>query len=227
MAFETPPPPGWAQDKLSESIETARHNTFATFVNLGRVWLRLQDVDKTFRTAIDNLHHARSWFAGFFLLRTHASYLGAVRLSVSGQVPEAYMVLRGCLENSLYGLDFHEHPESRETWLRRHDDGASRERVRNEFRIGAMLELLGSRDGSLGGIVSTLYDRTIDFGAHPNDTALFTNMRQTDEERAVRFVFGPQSSQKTAAKRDRCEDERLELIRITICARGWKPGWVK
>lgn len=157
-------PPGWGHDNLSEFIEMARRNTFATFVQARPVWDRLNMIDSLFRRTIDAMNNSRAWFAGFFLLRSHASYLGGVRISVSGQLPEAYMVLRGCLESALYGLFIHENPGLRQVWLRRHESEEAKNRVKAEFRIGPMLDLLDARDVATGRPARELYERTINYG---------------------------------------------------------------
>jgi hypothetical protein len=180
-------PPGWGSDSLADFIDTARHNIFATFTNLGAVYSLLLKVDQTYRKVIDNLSNSPDWFAGFFLLKAHASYLGALRLSLSGQTPEAYMVLRGCLESSLYGLRIHQNPESGETWLRRHDDDESNARVRTEFRISNILESLESVDRRIYAVAKYLYKLTIDYGAHPNERALTSNLTQTNTESYLQF----------------------------------------
>jgi len=193
------PPPGWGHDRLSEFIELARRNTFATFVQATPVWKRLTMIDALFRRAIDALNNSRAWFAGFFLLRSHASYLGGVRLSTSGQLGEAYMVFRGCLENALYGLFIHEHPDLRSVWLRRHEDEASKQRVRDEFKIGLMFDLLDTKETTTGGVARSLYDRTIDCGAHPNEMALTSVLRQTESPESVRFDVNYLSDASTPA----------------------------
>jgi len=193
------PPPGWGRDDLSAFVETARRNTFATFVQARQVWALLGRIDAALRRAIEGMHNARAWFEGFFLLRAHAAYLGAARLSTSGQLPEAYMILRGCLENALYGLFTHENPGLGEVWLRRHDDAASRQRVRDEFKIGRMMDLLEARDPGTGRAARDLYERTIDFGAHPNELALTSVLRLTWGEGAVRFDLNYLSDNSTPA----------------------------
>jgi len=124
------------QDKLSAFIDGARRNTFATFANLRGIYTLLEEINEAFFKFNENLLNPSDPFAAFFSLKAHSSYLGSVRLSTSGQLPEAYMVLRGCLENSLYGFYFHRKPESGKTWLRRHEDEESRRRVRDEFKAG-------------------------------------------------------------------------------------------
>ena len=180
-------PKNWGQDKVSNFIETAQKNTFATFDNLKDVFKFFEDIDESFRRIIDNIDNARDWFPAFFLLRAHSSYLGAVRLSTSGQLPEAYMILRGCLENSLYGFYLFKKPKSVEVWLNRHDDEVAKKKVRTEFKIGPMLKLLSSNDSKLGTVASGLYERTIDYRAHPNAWALLTNLTKKKNDDSIKF----------------------------------------
>jgi hypothetical protein len=108
--------------------------------------------------------------------------LGAVRLALSGQVPEAFMVLRGCLENALYGFYVTRKSLSQEIWLRRHDDEESKKKVRREFKISNLLKLLGKDDKKLRDTVSDLYEKTIDFGGHPNEKAFFSVVKKSVNE---------------------------------------------
>jgi hypothetical protein len=50
------------------------------------IWNLLEQIDGTFRRAIDGMHNAKAWFESFFLLRAHAAYLGGVRFSASAQL---------------------------------------------------------------------------------------------------------------------------------------------
>ena len=182
-----PDPPGWGDDKLSEFLETAHHNTFATFVKTKRIFIHLRDIDRVFRIAIDNLHNSPDWFIIFFFLRSHAAYLGAVRLAVAGQLPEAYMLLRGSIENALYGLYIYKNPKTKEVWLRRHESDASKKKAKSEFQIGPMLSLSESLDKKTGLIVRELYERTIDYGGHPNERAILSNLKQTKGSDVIQF----------------------------------------
>jgi hypothetical protein len=180
-------PPNWGNDSLSNFIEIALHNTFATFSNRKAQYALLAKIDKLFHLVRENLYNTREWFPAFFLLKAHSAYLGGARLGLSGQVPEAYMLLRGCLENSLYGLYFSRNSASRETWLRRHDDEKSKKQVRKEFAISALMRFLESVDPKVHGVVSSLYQLTIDFGAHPNERALTSTLQQSESEDLIRF----------------------------------------
>lgn len=197
------PPDGWASDPLSAFIETARQGTFATFANLKGSYNRLRDIDRLFVRATENLHGLRDdadLLPATFLLRAHSSYRGACRLALSGQLPEAHMVLRGCLENCLYGLFLHAYPEKAETWLRRSDDEASKRKVKAEFQIGPMFTLLESKDAVTGRAVRGLYEQTIDFGAHPNEFALTSNARAESAGATKRFEVSYLTGDSTAMR---------------------------
>lgn len=182
-----PPPPNWEVAEIAKFIDAARANEFATFANLQGEVARLSDIDIAYRKAIDGLNHSKDWFAGFFVLRAHSNFLAACRLSWSGQIPESYAVLRSCLENALYGLYLARNPDSRETWLRRHDDDAAKKKVKDEFKIGTMLELATTVDGTEGPIARKLYERTIDYGAHPNELALMQTLQINEKAEHVEF----------------------------------------
>ncbi len=181
-------PQQWGKDPLSQFIDDACHNTYATFANLKPEFTRLKAIHSTFQRMVENLLNTPDWFAGFFLMRAHSAYLAGARLSLSGQVTEAYMVLRGCLENSLYGLHFSNYPDTREVWLRRNDDEDSKRRCKNEFTSGNVLKTLESRDTKLHKIAKKLYETTIDCGAHPNELGLLSMMRKALDEHKIDFM---------------------------------------
>ena len=166
------PPPYWGSDELSNFLEVAQRNAFGTFVQLRPSFAKLVAIDAFYRRLIDNLNHTRDWFTAFFVLRAHSSFLSASRLAVSGQIPETYVLLRAVLENGLYGFYIAVRPELREVWLRRHDDAGSMRAVKQQFKISAMFERLTLVSPQVADITKTLYDRTIDSGAHPNEQAL-------------------------------------------------------
>jgi hypothetical protein len=180
-------PPKLGEDPLSEFIKKSTENTFATYVNLKAEYKLLEYIDKHYRVLIENLPDTPERFGGFFFLRTHSSFLGGARLSLSGQIPEAFMVLRGCLENALYGLYLGKNPDSRETWLRRHDDEETYRKNKNEFQIRRLLDFLMEVDKELYRSTNVLYERTIDYGAHPNERAISSNLSRTKEEGSIEF----------------------------------------
>jgi len=169
-------PPNWGNDPLSDFIRSAYENAFATFVNMKSDYERLRNIDGKFRKAIDYLYNTPDWFSGFFLLRSHSSYLGAVRLSMSAQVYETHMVLRGCLESALYGFFVAKDAEAKETWINRHESEQTLKLMKKTFQMRPILSLLNKTDERVYDAIQELYDRTIDYGAHPNPHGVLGNL---------------------------------------------------
>ena len=235
-----PPPPNWEANEISRFFDAARANEFATFANQTGEIARLSSIDLGYRKAIAGVDHSNDWFAGFFLLRAHSNFLAACRLCWSAQIPESYALLRSCLENALYGLYLAKHPESRETWLRRHDDAASKQRVKDEFKIGAMLKLTAEMDATEGDVAKALYDRTIDSGAHPNERALMQTLQITESADKIEFKsnyldqdsVALRAALKTTAQVGVCAlslfrviyPERFDIMGVTDLLRDVKVG---
>jgi dsDNA-binding SOS-regulon protein len=103
-------------------------------------------------------------------------------------VPEAYALLRLVLENTLYGYYFSKKPASREIWLNRHESEELKRKVREEFKIRNLLNVLKDSDPDLGKAIEILYERVIDYGAHPNERALTHNLKLTSDEEKHEFL---------------------------------------
>lgn len=169
-------PPRWGDDRLSSFVDQAFKNSLASFVQKHARFAVLERVDQNFLRIGENLINPPDLFGALLLLRAHSAFRGACRLSMSGQVPDAFPILRACLEYSLYALHINTTPALGEVWLRRHDDAASLRRVRQEFTNAAVMATLRNRDANLFPIIDQLYERSIDFGAHPNERAITGSM---------------------------------------------------
>jgi hypothetical protein len=194
MNIEQQKPANWGTDCLSQFIDDAVINTYSTFLNLKLEYNILNRIHIIYKIIADSLKindvkNISEWFSSFFLIRSHSAYLAAVRLSLSAQVPESYMVLRGCLENALYGIYFSRNQELSKIWLQRHKSEEFKKRVRNEFTSGKLLKFLESIDKDNYIIASELYDKTIDCGAHPNPRSLFQTMDIGKENDSVSIDY--------------------------------------
>lgn len=176
------PPTDWGSDPIAEFMDLLRSNTFATFENCRQHYDRLVAINGVYTRLIDHLDDANAWFKSLFLLNAHACYLGAIQLSCGGQLPQSHMVLRGCIENSLYGFFFHIHPEKEKIWESRQDTPENARMVRAEFKIGAIMKQFGKTDESIGPVVTELYNMTIDLGAHPNVWGLYPHLDLPDDD---------------------------------------------
>lgn len=185
----TKPPSGWGQDSLSEFLEAANHNTFGVFV-LYKDWFSLlQGIDSTFDRFTEHLLNPSAFVESFLFLRAHYAYRGAIRLAVSGQLPEAYCIFRVCLEYSLYGFFLYKHPELVEVWLSRNESKTHKRKVQNEFRLSRMLAELEKEQPAIGKIARFLYEYAIDVGAHPNPKAVTFSLETTHKEDRLSFFL--------------------------------------
>lgn len=196
-------PEGWGLDRITHFIEAARQNEIASFHGHREIFEKLLALNERFWTTRRNLtlhmaevintkHSGKSfdqlkldpedWLELYFFMRAHASFLGAVRLGLSAQCPEAYTLLRGVIENAQYAFYVSTDDSLKRTWLDRHKDEASRKEVRKKFGTTKIGEALETKDPALAARVSDLYDETIDLGAHPNVKAFLANAIQTNSK---------------------------------------------
>ncbi len=165
------------EDQLSKFLESAHYNTIATYSNLRPHYKLLAGIDNLYYCLLENNNKTPELVSCLLLFRTHSSFRGAVHLCLAGQIPEAYMVLRGSLESALYGFYMNRNISLQETWLRRHDDNECRIRVRKEFKINNILRKLHSIDDKIHDIAKSLYNWTIDYGAHPNERVVTSQIK--------------------------------------------------
>jgi len=176
-------PPHWSDDSLSEFLKCAFDNTLATFVHKTEAFELLKQVDDCFMIIGSNLNNPTNLVCGILLLRSHSAFRAGCRLAMSGQAADAFPSLRACLEFALYAI--HIQRKSLSTvWLNRHENADSHKKSKSEFQMTKVMGSLQSKSIAQHKIIKELYERTIDFGAHPNERSVTSNMTiEGDEKR--------------------------------------------
>ena len=174
-------PPGWGDDALSEHMGNAISNARAIFACMKPQYERLACVDRSFLTICNNLsnnlsNQVVSWSSLLLMVRARFGYRAACLLIISGQITESFPILRACLEYSLYALHISKNKVALEAWLKRDRDDASKKAMLSEFRMQELQSTLKTIDPKLSRGVQILYERCIDFGAHPNPMAVASNL---------------------------------------------------
>ena len=95
------------------------------------------------------------------------------------------MLLRGCIENAIYGFYVWKKPELKTIWLKRNDSAANKEAVKDKFTVSKIMKTLGTADSGLRDEIAQMYDETIDQGAHPNVKAFLAHGVQKNEDGAL------------------------------------------
>ena len=185
-------PLGWGDDKLSEFLEAVRSQQFATFANdVGGFYSVIREVDLCFVKITENLTNPKNLLAAVLLVRSHAAYRAACGTAMGTQLPETFVLLRSCLEYAAYGLHLNANSSFGETWLKRHDDAAALRAMKKAF-LGVEVEhTILATDKELARIYKDLYERTIDFGGHPNLRGVISNMllNEAPDKRQLQPIY--------------------------------------
>lgn len=212
-------PAGWGGDSLSEFISLVQGNCLGTFSHFKQEYARLTGLDKLFFKFLENLHQTESPTNFFLLGRAHGSFRASCVLTLGCQIYDAYATMRACLESALYAFFMHQHPEHQRTWIDRRQSPEATRLVRNTFVIKTMLTELAAMDSKLGDVVSELYEKTIEYGAHPNvDGVLISSeIQQTDDKVVISAEYTTSNERKISATVRDCS-------RLAACALhlGWK-----
>ena len=180
------PPTGWGNDEITQFLEHARNNSFATFANLKGEYQTLAEVSACFYELSRNLDDHEEVFVGWFVLQSLSAYLAGISCALSGQGPESCALLRLALEHSLYGFHFAGNDAALEVWLRRHDSADAKAKVK-KLQIKRMIDAIGERLPREAQIIRDAYDSLIDSGAHPNEKALSRRLALQSDDKSFRF----------------------------------------
>lgn len=86
---------------------------------------------------------------------------------------DSFPLQRLCLESAGYARLIAASPQLSEIWLKRDENP---QELKTNFTNRAVSEAISADDARLGKIYQDLYERSIDFGAHPNEKGVLTNV---------------------------------------------------
>ncbi len=140
----------------------------------------IETIDGCFVRAGENLRNPVSEVGALLFLRCQYAFKTAAGLALAGQVTEAFVMLRSVLEYAGYALLIHENLDLQNVWLGRHVSPTSKKPQQDAFQISKVKLVVKAHDTKLGEIFNEHYERTIDFGGHPNPHAVFGAMRMDE-----------------------------------------------
>jgi hypothetical protein len=191
-----PEPPNWGNDSLSQFFKEADRNARVAAANYPSVFESLQRVDSAFHRAAEIVEKDSEWtrlVPRFLLIRTHSSFLAAIRAGMSGQIGEAFVLLRAVIEQSWYALHMATGPEAElrtDIWLMRNESSAATGKCKAEFTVKNVRSTHEGLDLAAAAELQQLYEKLIDYGAHPNQMGVFTSIKSHESETAVGFQVG-------------------------------------
>lgn len=187
-AQQIPSPPGWGKDSLSEFLELAQRNRYATFANKSEWYQKLSKLDDCFLRVGKGWINPPDLVTPLLYQRAHSAFRAAAGLAMSGQVTDLYPQIRACLEYAAYGLHIGENPASVDIWLARHSGAAGMKAVKTEFTVANVRESISKRDRHSAEVFDILYQRAIDFGGHPNERSVSGSMAMNEMEDRMEFL---------------------------------------
>jgi hypothetical protein len=148
-------------------------------------------IDACFVRAGENLINPEPEMTGVLLLRCQHAFKAGAAMALAGQAADVFPVLRSVLEYAGYCLVISETPALENVFILRHAGGAAMKMQRDAFQIKAVKGAICRHcTTALTTLYDDLYQRTIDFGAHPNPHAVFSITSMEEKEGQVaRTVF--------------------------------------
>lgn len=153
---------------LQKFLETVHSNQKANRVNFSRWYQTIERMDDCFVQAGKHLINPKPLMTASLLLRCQYAFKTTAGLALAGQVVEAFVMQRSVLEYAGYCLTIYETPALEEVFLNRHIGKEEMTAQRKTFQIGPVRTSIGHNDAKLAEHFDLFYQRSIDFGAHPN-----------------------------------------------------------
>lgn len=173
------------EDDLPEFFDRARHNQGVNKSAYAAWYQRIARVNNCFVYGGKNLVNPRPAISGMLFLRSQYAYKTACGLGLAGQCAEAFALVRSCLEYAGYALTIFDEPSLEGVFAQRHLDAASKGRMVRSFRISELKKVISKYDRKLSQVFDDMYNRSVDFGGHPNPHGAFRMMDVMPDDKAM------------------------------------------
>lgn len=188
MAPFPPPPQDWGQDELTKFIDVAHLNQYATFDHKRPSVAKLVAIDAALFKVGTHMLNPSDLLSPLLMYRSHSAFRAACRMALSTQNVDTYPLIRSCLEYAGYARLIHDNHELGIAWLNRHNDEESLKHIRNAFTHSSVRARIEKDDAKLAQNYEELYQRAIDFGAHPNERGITGSLTITKGEDRTHFT---------------------------------------
>jgi hypothetical protein len=185
------------ETSLQHFLDTVHANQNANRINFAH-WYQIIDlIDVCFVRAGKNLINPKPVITGNLLLRCQYAFKTAAGLALAGQMVEAFVMQRSVLEYAGYCLKIYDTPALEDVFLSRHVGTKEMKAQREAFQIGPVRNAIERYDAMLAGHFNLLYQRSVNFGAHPNPHAIIgiTALDERGNETGVMVVAISNDSQ--------------------------------
>lgn len=172
----------WGEDNLTQFFDMADRNRRANREKYAYWYGKIARIDAALVLAGKNLSHGKPVMVGPLLNRCQYALKTATGLALAGQVVECFVLLRSALEYAAYGLTIFEQPALEEIFVNRHMSPADAAAMKSKFKISEVRTSIGRHDADLAKTFDEFYQRSIDFGGHPNPHGTFSAMQMEERD---------------------------------------------
>lgn len=188
-------PEGWGEDKLSNFQHLAFANELWSYAQDTAFNKLLADCDtfifQSFLKAAPK-HKGNADTGALLFINAHNHFRAAARLCLSSQLLPVFPTARASLESAVYGWYLKSDPKLATTWHSKPEpnDWKALKKWNDTFRFSSITKLIGSLEPNLVPILKQTHQTAIDFGAHPNKEALYSNLIPYPDESLELYSIG-------------------------------------
>lgn len=167
-------------DNLVPFLELVASNQKANMARFPAQYDLIRRVNICLSTAGKSLINPKPVLVGVLFLRCQYAYKAAAGMALSGQAVEAFVMMRSCLEYAGYALAIFKDPALESVFMSRHVSTDGMQAQKQKFRITEIKAVIKCFDPKLAELFQEFYDRSIDFGGHPNPHAAMSMVQLAD-----------------------------------------------
>jgi hypothetical protein len=146
-------------DNLIPFLEVVASNQKANIAKFPAAYQLIRRVNICLSTAAKDLVNPKPVMAGKMLHRCQYAYKAAAGMALSGQVAEAFVMMRSCLEYAGYALVIFHDPAQEAVFMERHVSAEGMRAQKEKFRISEVRSVISSFDTRLAEQFQVLYER--------------------------------------------------------------------
>jgi hypothetical protein len=185
------------ESSLQTFFAMVQWNQNANRINFPQWYKTIEQIDDCFVRVGKNLINPKPVMTANLLLRCQYAFKTAAGMALAGQVVEVFAMLRSVLEYAGYCLTIYENPALESVFVSRHKDSDAMKTQKEAFKISAVRAAIARHDPTLASQFDQYYQRSIDFGGHPNPHASFsaTVLDEGDGEKGMLVLAISRDSQ--------------------------------
>jgi hypothetical protein len=174
--------PSWGPHSLREFLKASFGNQLASYDDRRGAYLRIDRISWIYTEVLHAWEGRGELLENVLGLRSHSAFMAGSQLALAGQAIESFALQRVCLEAAGYALHIASHPTLGEAWLRRDESAEARAKVRRGFEQVKVRLSIDTASPKVNKCFTQLYERCIQYGAHPNSMAALASTTMIKNE---------------------------------------------